>query len=68
MATRHLKKLKQQLQKEEVVLADSVTDGSDEEVEDATSKTPFNPFDLLSDNEDAVCSWQGCVAACARGP
>lgn len=48
MATRHLKRLQEQVQQRQPE-EEEVSD--DEEEEDQPSSAPFNPFDLLSDEE-----------------
>lgn len=59
MATRHIKRLQQQLNasKQE----DEPVETSDEEESEDHSKPPFNPFDLLEDDDDQevrqICSF-----------
>lgn len=57
MATRHLERLRAQLEKKDAAEAaptDEAVDSSDEEESPGTQAPPskaFNPFDLLSDDE-----------------
>ncbi|KAG2488363.1 hypothetical protein HYH03_013053 [Edaphochlamys debaryana] len=52
MATRHLRKLQEQLDAQKAPVAEP--EESEEDSEEEETKAPFNPFDLLSDEERAA--------------
>lgn len=60
MSTRHLRRVQQQKEAELGKLADHSSEEESEE-ETTTAAKPFNPFDLLSDDEEVVCDGTGCT-------
>mmetsp|Transcript_19161 Transcript_19161/g.41385 ORF Transcript_19161/g.41385 Transcript_19161/m.41385 type:complete len:710 (+) Transcript_19161:50-2179(+) len=51
MSTRHLRRLQEQLQQQKAAPQQDSEESEDEEEEETSTKAPFNPFDLLSDDE-----------------
>jgi len=58
MATRHIKRLQEQQLTKTAIAAEPddvcFTSEEEEEEQQAVAKAPFNPFDLLSDEDEQV--------------
>lgn len=52
MATRHLRKLQQQLAQQQQAPSAASEEEESEEAEALPGKAPFNPFDLLTDDDE----------------